>query len=244
MYLLKSLLLPSSLIALVLVIALVLLLLPRVRRLSYALFGLGAVLYLVFSSGWTAAALLAPLEYRYDYLKSTADYPDVDTIVVLTAYVASDPLMPVSTRFNSSTLFRIVEAHNIYTQCDQCRIIVSGTDSYARLMQQQFLMLGVPADRVSVDGVSGHTVDSAESLNGKVDGKRFFLVTSAGHMVRSVGVFEKQGFEPIPAPTDYSMPRDFTRAPIWPASLHLLYSDLAVNEYGGILWYRFSGRMD
>lgn len=244
MSLLKVILLPSSMIALLLIVSSICMIFRRLRPISFFTFVTAAVLYLVFSSGWTAAWLLSSLEYRYPKLTTPADYPAVKHIVVLTAYVADDPLMPLSAKFNSNTVFRILETYNIYSQCQGCTIIVSGTESYAKLMREQLLVLGVPPGNVLVDGISGHTVDSAESLVGRLEQQQFFLVTSAGHMSRAVGVMKKQGFEPVPAPTDYSLPRDFTRAPIWPNSQHLYYSDLAINEHAGIFWYRYTGRME
>lgn len=244
MSMLKVVLLPSNVIALLLVISSVCLIFRRLRPVSCFSLVAATALYLIFSSGWTAARLLSSLEYRYPKLSTPADHPDVEHIVVLTAYVANDPMMPLSGKFNSNTVFRILETYNIYARCQDCAIVVSGTESYAKLMRDQLLLLGVPPGRVLVDGVSGHTVDSAGSLAGKIGQQPFFLVTSAGHMVRAVGVMEKHGLRPIPAPTDYSMPQDFARAPIWPSSQHLYFSDLAINEHAGILWYRLNGWMD
>lgn len=240
----KDLLLPSGLIMLLLLLSSVLLFLPRWRRIAYLAIASATSFYLVFSSGWTSSLLLSPLEYRYESLQQPGNYPDVENIVVLTAYVADDPLMPLSSRFNSNSLFRIVEAHNIYKACERCRIIVSGTARYVELMHEQLLALGIPGTDLLTDPIDGHTVDSAESLARKLESKQFFLVTSAGHMVRSMGVFRKQGFRPVPAPTDYLMPKDFTRASIMPTAQHLMFTDLAVNEYLGILWYRMTGKIE
>ena len=71
----------------------------------------------------------------------------------------------------------------------------------------------------------------------------FFLVTSAGHMPRAMGVFVKQGSRPIPAPTDFSLPKDPLAAHIAPNPLHLYYSDLAINEYAGLLWYYLTDKI-
>lgn len=240
---LKFLLLPSSLITILLVLSIVLLLVPRWRRFSYHAVAAATLSYLVFSSGWTSALVLSPLEYRYDSLRNPADYPGIENIVVLTAYVADDPRMPLSSKFNSSSLFRIVEAHNIYRACKHCRIVISGTRRYVELMYQQFLELGIPSVDLLADAIAGHTVDSARSLAQRLKEKKIFLVTSAGHMVRAMGVFQMNGFEPVPAPTDYLMPKDFTRASLTPTSQHLMFTDLAVHEYAGILWYRLTDNM-
>jgi uncharacterized SAM-binding protein YcdF (DUF218 family) len=60
-------------------------------------------------------------------------------------------------------------------------------------------------------------------------------------MPRSVGVFRKQGLNPLPAPTDYMSRKNYMAISYLPSPLHLYYSDLAVHEYLGILWYKIRG---
>lgn len=240
---LKLIFLPSKLILFLSLIAVIFFVIRRWRRYSFIPFITAAVLYAVFGSGWTAALLLAPLEYKHPALKTSADYPGVKHIVVLTAYAADDPLMPLSGKFNGSSLFRLVEAQNLYRVCSGCKIIISGTGSYVDLMHQQLRVFGIPETDIEDDPIAGHTADSADSLVTKMKEKQFFLVTSAGHMPRSMGVFKKNGFKPIPAPTDYLMPKDFLQASLMPDSQHLYFSDLAVNEYAGMLWYTITNRM-
>jgi uncharacterized SAM-binding protein YcdF (DUF218 family) len=241
--LLKLVFLPSKLIFLLLLVALICFVIRRWRRLAHIPFILASILYIVMSSGTVSTLLLSPLEYKYAALHKPEDYPDIKQIVVLTAYVANDPLMPLSGKFNANTIFRIVEAHNIYKRCNDCRVIISGTPEDVGLIHQQFVVLGIPETSIEDDPIDGHTIDSAISLASKLEDKKLFLVSSAGHMTRAVGVFEKHGLQPVAAPTDYLLPEDFTHASIMPDSLHLYYSDLAVNEYAGILWYRLTDRM-
>jgi len=202
-----------------------------------------AVLYLVFSSGIVATLLLHPLEYQYSYLKNPQDYPQSKTIVVLTAYSVKDPNMPLSSRMNSSSLYRVVEANNIYKQCHDCRIYVSGPQESAEVMQEQLIQLGVPRSSISLDTAAMHTYNSAVNMRQVFKDEPFFLVTSAGHMPRAMGVFEKQGMQPIPAPTDHRMPKDILQAPIVPKSHHLYFSDLAVTEYAALVWYWLTDRI-
>jgi len=243
MSVLKLIFLPSNLIFLLLLIAVICFIIRRFRRLSYIPFILAATLYIVMGSGLVAALLLSPLEYKYAALHKPEDHPNIKHIVILTAYAADDPSMSLSGKFNSSSLFRIVEAQNIYKRCSDCKLIISGTAKYVKLMHEQFLEFGIPEEAIEDDPIVGHTVDSAVSLANKLKNRTFFLVTSAGHMPRAMGVFERNGFQPIAAPTDYLMPKDFMQAQILPDSGHLRYSDLAVNEYAGIIWYKLTDRM-
>ncbi|NRP35759.1 hypothetical protein XMD579_000566 [Marinobacterium sp. xm-d-579] len=62
------------------------------------------------------------------------------------------------------------------------------------------------ADRVLLENQSRNTYENAllsAKLLGAVPDKPWLLVTSAFHMPRSVGIFEKQGWQVIPYPVDY-----------------------------------------
>lgn len=94
-----------------------------------------------------------------------------------------------------------------------------------------------------VDGDSDSTAKSAEYLSNVAKGESLFLVTSAGHMRRAMGALRKRGLNPIPAPTDYKLPR-LLRHSSWTTSpAHLQASDLAVHEYVAIIWYLLTGRI-
>jgi uncharacterized SAM-binding protein YcdF (DUF218 family) len=68
-------------------------------------------------------------------------------------------------------------------------------------------------------------------------GRDFILVTSAGHMPRSLGAFGRAGMNPTPAPTDYLAKMDPLEGNFLPNLSNLMRADLAVHEYLGMLWY-------
>ena len=62
------------------------------------------------------------------------------------------------------------------------------------------------SDRVLLENQSRNTYENAllsAKLLGEVPDQPWLLVTSAFHMPRSVGIFEKQGWQVIPYPVDY-----------------------------------------
>lgn len=69
--------------------------------------------------------------------------------------------------------------------------------------------------------------------------QRIALVTHAWHMPRSVAVFEKAGFQVVPAPTIfYAMPNSLVLR--WlPKAHYLEMSSLMLHELLGQLWYQF-----
>lgn len=234
---------PSGFTALLILAGILAAVIRRTRHLACALFLSAAVVFLTFSNGLVATMLMSHLEYAYPALQDPEKHPDVRAIVVLTAYVADDDRLPLSSRMNDSSAFRVLEAANLWFRRPDCRVIVSGSAVAARIMGEQLRALGVPENRIELDGDSATTSASAEHLRSLVGDSPMFLVTSAGHMRRAVGVFRRNGMVPIPAPTDYLLP-----ARLWDSSwrvsaIHLRASDLAAHEYAGLAWYRLTGRI-
>ncbi len=215
----------------------------RTRSSAYPLFAVAAAVILLFSNGLIATLVLSPLEYAHPALQDSRQYPDAQIIVVLTAYAADDDNMPLSAKPNASSVFRILEAANIRSRRPECRVIVSGSATAARIMGHQLLLLGVPDELLTIDVTSNNTAASAEHLKPMIANQQLFLVTSAGHMRRAIGVFRKNGMVPIPAPTDYLLPRSAWHASWTTSPIHLLASDLAVHEYIGLAWYRLTSRL-
>ena len=134
---------------------------------SWGLLASSVLISLVFSSGMVAAALMSPLEYAYPTLRNASAYPQVDRIVVLTAWATEDPAMPLTGRLNSSAASRVLLALELARERPDCEIIVSGNEVTARIMSQALLKLGGPAERLSTAGGST-TADSARLLAPRV----------------------------------------------------------------------------
>jgi uncharacterized SAM-binding protein YcdF (DUF218 family) len=239
----KSLLVPSQLAMLILIVALVLVVFDCGRKVRAVFLSVGIGMYVLFSTGTIASVLLSPLEYHHPALHDIDEYPETNTIVVLAGYASDDKLMPLSSQPNSHSAFRLIEAFHLFSARPDCDIIISGNRRDVGLLAAQLSRFGVPEEKIVGETSSAHTFISAQELQDTLGTRSFFLVTSAGHMPRAVGVFRELGMDPIPAPTDYLMPRDFRKASILPSSMHLNFSDIAIREYGGILWYRMTGKI-
>ncbi len=240
---LKELVVPSNFCLLLVAIGAAAYLRSSTRRFSRWLLGGAGLLLVTLSSGWIASALLSPLEYSSLPASLRKDDPPANAIVVLAAYGTEEPEMPLSSWLNGSALFRVVESIHLRERCAACRVFVTGGSPTVEVMAKMLVSLGVPEDKLVLDTGSANTSESARNLADRVRGGPFYLVTSAGHMPRALLVFRRQGLDPLPAPTDYQLPREFTRAHLLPSPLGLHYSDLAVHEYLGILWYRLRGRL-
>jgi uncharacterized SAM-binding protein YcdF (DUF218 family) len=82
--------------------------------------------------------------------------------------------------------------------------------------------------------------------------QRIILVTSAAHMPRSLGLFLRQGFEVIPAPTDYTVTQaDWEEAQkadlparlidLLPSANNLSITTRMLKEYIGLFIYKLQG---
>ena len=236
---LAGLALPSNLALLLFILALLAALMRRSRRWSPWLLGASGAVVFGFSSGMVAAALMSPLEYSYPTIHDGRSHPEArNTCVVLTAWAGDDPNWPLTAKLNASGAYRVLMALELHHDRPDCRVIVSGDKTTARIMADTLLALGVPQALLTVEDVSAHTDESARALPGLVGRDPFFLVTSAGHLPRSMLLVTGQGLNAIPVPTDFQLPRDWRRAELAPSPFGLSVSDLAVHEYLGLLWYR------
>jgi uncharacterized SAM-binding protein YcdF (DUF218 family) len=233
---------PSGLAYLLMTTGLISRLIRPLHKLSWPLLATGAVITLVFSCGKVASALMSPLEYRWPPVTDARTQQDAQHIVVLTGWASDDADWPLSGRLNISSAYRVLMALELWEQRPELDLIVSGTASTARIMAEVIKATGVPADKVRIEDKSLSTAESAAFLKPFVGEAPFFLVTSAGHLPRSMAAMHKQGLAPVPAPTDHKLPRDWRRAELQPRPDTLGIADLAIHEYLGMLWYRLRGK--
>lgn len=241
--LIEFVLMPSGLITLLAVMAgISYFFLKRARIAAYAIAS-AAMVYIVFGSGLTAFWLMGHLEYAYAPQQDLVAVPPINTLVVLTGYARADKRIPITGHVNSSSGFRILEAARIYARARHMTVIVSGKDEVPVIMRDLLAELSVARANFIIDQQSTNTYESAVNLRERLTGKRFYLVTSAGHMPRALQVFLKQGLQPVPAPTDYLASASLGDSSIVPSGQHLAISDLAIHEYVGLMWYRLLGRI-
>lgn len=127
--------------------------------------------------------------------------------------------------------------------------------SPASEMAELMTMFGVPKEDILIQDRSLNTAEEAEEdaiILKNLGLKKIILVSSATHMRRAVPLFEKQGLEVIPAPTDYS----FSDSE-WEDLLHVEWENLytyilptigniqslqnALKEYLGYFVYHLRG---
>jgi len=240
---LKQFLLPSNLMALLALGGFCCLIFRKGRRYAAWLFGAAGLVFLVFANGPVSHFLVRELEDRYPAFSADRHPEEFEEIVVLTGHALPDPRLPVSSTVNSASAFRILEALRLHRLFPGARITISGSEEVPLLMQRLLVSLGVQEELIAIESNSRNTFDSAVHLQDRIKDRGFILVTSAGHMPRSVAAFRQMGMNPTPAPTDYLAKMTPFETNYLPNSNNLMRADLALHEYLGLMWYRITGRL-
>jgi uncharacterized SAM-binding protein YcdF (DUF218 family) len=221
---------------------LALLRLPRLGRLIAVL---ATAQLIVFSFSAVSDALLRPLEDEARAEAAEAPACCYDAIVVLGGSIgpAMPPLRPDPELFDSSD--RVWHAARLFHRGVAPRIIVSGgsyavqigeappTQTEAMAMRQFLLALGVPEDRIVMEGRSLNTIENMRETRSLIGASRVALVTTGYHMPRALRLARRAGLNAEAFPTDWQvMP---TSSPFWEALVPsvgaLGASGTAIREY-------------
>lgn len=220
------------------------------------------VVILIFLLGnrWTPALLTKSLEWRYF---PPSAFPSESTVVLLGGGTESQQYPRQMAEVNGAG-DRVLYAAKLYQSGIANQIILSGgniewagsrTTTPAQDMAEILMMVGVPEEVLILQNQSRNTAEdtqySAEILRQqKVE--EIILVTSASHMMRSVALFEKEGFVVIPAPADYSITVENWESlwhPTWedllvglvPNASNMSELNAGLKEYLGFVVYRLRG---
>ncbi len=209
-----------------------------------------------------AHGLIGGLERKF----AVVEAPQAEVIVVLGG-ATRPPFPPRPLPEVSEEGDRLIYAAELYRMGAAPRILVSGgrigwlrgggpEETEAADMTALLTRLGVPETAIWQEPLAENTYENAlysRALLAEKGIDRVILVTSAFHMPRAVAVFEKQGFEVIPAPTDFftaGSAVDVTTAPdqlaariyyFLPQSEQLEITTIALKEYLGRVIYRLRG---
>jgi uncharacterized SAM-binding protein YcdF (DUF218 family) len=219
---------------------------------------------LLFLGGnrWITLWVARSLEWQF---LPPADMPHGDAIVILGGGTdAADYPRPIVDL--SSAGDRVIYGGMLYKQGKAPLILLSwgniswlGTRSNtpAEQMAEILNLMDVPSHSMLLQMKSLNTYEDALYSSQMLKDKgiqKIILVTSAMHMPRSVALFQKQGMDVIPAPTDYRVTQsnwDELIHPtienffinLIPSSSNISELTNAIKEYIGIFVYRLWGWM-
>jgi uncharacterized SAM-binding protein YcdF (DUF218 family) len=199
--------------------------------------------------------LIAPLEDRFP--APPPDLPPPEGIIALGGAIDSEV-----TAARGQTVFdeggeRLTEAVVLAKRYPQARVVytsgsnsLTGGSSNEALQARKFMsQMRIAPERVTIEDKSRNTDENARFTAAIVHpepSQRWIVVTSAFHMPRAMGLFEKAGFHPIAYPVAFR-----TRGR-WPGDLRLSFEpvrnlrifEIAVHEWIGLAAYWASGRID
>jgi len=225
---LEMFLLPSVFVLVLILIGIILIFRKKRGKLGKILIILGILLYYLFSITPVADLIISPLEKQYQPVQKE-ELNKADKIVLLLGGKESDVL-------------RASEVLRLYNL--QSAIIISGRDPLSPKIEEakevkEFLTeRGISAENIILEDKSRNTFESAKNIKEILDDEPFFLVTSAYHLPRAIETFQKARTNPIPAPADFKIEKNYDILDFFPDAQNLRNSDIALHEYFGILWYR------
>jgi uncharacterized SAM-binding protein YcdF (DUF218 family) len=226
-----------------------------------------AILWLA-SSRWVSNGLAYSLERRYPapaVLTSFEpnDPPLGEAIVLLGGgTLPGQPPRPIPEVNDAGD--RVIYTAYLYHELQVPYILITGgtiewlaetTATPTEDMASLLALMDVPSDVLLLENRSQNTYENAlytKEILAEKGITRIILVTSAIHMPRSVLLFEKQGFEVIPAPTDFYVTQEswqnmlapnlsFQFVHLLPSASNLELTTRALKEYFGLIVYRLQG---
>ncbi|KAA9345910.1 YdcF family protein [Adhaeribacter soli] len=182
------------------------------------------------------------------------EVPIYDAAIVLTGITLQDK-SPHDRVYFEKGADRILHALMLYRKGRFGKIIISGGSGSIRQQQASeadelrnvLLQAGVPDSSIIVENKSRNTRENAlftaEILKTKPELQKLLLITSAFHMRRAAGCFEKAGLQPDLFPADYySTDRLYTPDYlILPSEIALADWKRLIREMTGFVTYKLLG---
>ena len=159
-----------------------------------------------------STVLLRGLEYAYPPVLDVThdlggiDATDVRFVVVLGGGHSFSDDQVATSLLSRSSIVRLAEGARLLADLPNARLLLAGGTqgervSEAALMSQVAESWGLPLDRIVLEDRSSDTADQAIAIAALIGDQPAILVTSASHMKRAMGLFERQGSRLIAAPT-------------------------------------------
>ena len=244
---------PLSVVILLLISGLVLLFLTSRQRSGRFLILVSTAILIFSSYNTTANLITGPLRNRYSTIEKTElSSPDSspEFIVVLGSGSSSNPDISLMSRIGYTTLVRLMEGIRIHKMFPHSKLILSGGsrpefESSARLMSLVAEAVGVDHEDIIVESTSRDTKDEASIISRMIGDKSFYLVTSETHMPRSLALFKNHGLNPIPSPVQSLNKGLYMEEPnpLFPSSINIRKTELALHEYMGMIWGKMRGQI-
>ncbi|TGL07153.1 YdcF family protein [Leptospira bouyouniensis] len=207
-------------------------------------------LFLYFSSSsFVANTLVTGLEKDFPPVPIESS-PKADVAIVLGGMIQTISSVKARPELTDSA-DRITDAIRLYKAGKIKKILFTGgsglllADEFreADLAKSLFIGLGVKEEDIILENNSRNTYENAvetKKIIEKHNFKSYILITSAFHMKRSAGCFQKQNLDVFPFPTDYrSIQMESGAFELYlPSAGYLDLTTLSIKEWVGYFVYR------
>lgn len=208
---------------------------------------------LLLASPWFAQMLIAPLEARHP---APDPWPRrIDGIVLLSGSESWSPWTPARGLQTTAAGDRYLTTATLAARYPRAKVVFVGAQPKEGKSNSDMalsFLRPLMGSRVRVIPDTANTCHNAQAV---ADSKlvrrpdRWLLVTSAAHMPRAMACFAHYGLSLVPAPADYRAPETIPFPPrsiaaYLPTGAMLDTSSIALHEWLGMAWYRWTGRLD
>lgn len=225
------------------------------RLLSVSKWIVGGVLVLtwIMSCGITTRFIGASLEKDWEVAGKPhgdiSSLSNADAIVVLGGGIGRHQQCGATEMFGAAD--RVWQGARLF-KAGKSSVIAMADSTENRSTIPLLCDFGVPKDAVCIFPEARNTEEEAKTIfqgmrsKTQIDRPRILLVTSAWHMSRAKLLFERAGFDVIPAPTDFemscAMERPIRMDDFIPSAEALMRNSYAIKEWVGNFGYRFLRR--
>lgn len=215
----------------------------RALRVGFFVILLG---FLLLSTRMIPSALIK--YWSSDYPVITQVDPAIHWVVVLGGGQIRGVSAPANHLLNAASIKRLVEGVRLYRQLPSATLLLSGGGDMDEQKTEAFhagslaAWFGISPEHVILETQSINTADEAVAIKPWVKHAPFYLVTSSLHMRRAMALCQKQGLNPIAAPSDYPYDRVIDWQRDWlPHPFYFVYTNVAWHELLGWIWGRIRG---
>jgi uncharacterized SAM-binding protein YcdF (DUF218 family) len=201
-------------------------------------------LMVVFTNPALSHLALRALEYRPTEVKQP-----LATAVVLSGILDVGIDVPHQYQFNESA-DRLVAAIRLYHQGMIGQLLITGGAADIRYPERNegeylkdiLLTAGIPDSAILLENQARNTHENALFTKRLLpENEKVLLITSAFHMHRAAGCFQKQGISFQPYPVDFRAPDTFGGDHLVPSAQALQNWNIVVKEVVGLVTYRVMG---
>lgn len=223
------------------------------RKMGKRILWTGIILLFFFSNQFIANQAMLAWEAEF---KPFSEVPNHEIGIVLTGVTNLSKTAYDRTFFNKGA-DRITHALQLYRMGKIKKILITGgqglnpvnSQTEAKLLKRFLLMTGVPESAILIEDQAKNTRENAVltkeflAQNGISTEQEFILITSAFHMYRAKGCFDKLGLKTLTFPVDYyshDVKYDIPSL-IYPDVESIAYWHKLFKEWIGIAMYKAAG---